>query len=77
MADTPEERSAKEAAFALHFVNLMTARGAIMESTRWKRGTAGTIPCPICADGSLHFSVASNGHVHAGCSTPECVRWME
>lgn len=39
---------------------------------------AGSIPCPICKIGELHYSrAAHNGHVHAGCTTKDCVRWME
>jgi hypothetical protein len=46
----------------------------------WKKGTpgaSGTIPCPCCG-GTVRFSRAGyNGHVHAACSTKDCVRWME
>lgn len=38
---------------------------------------SGSIPCPACGSGSLHFSTASNGHIHAGCTSEGCVRWME
>lgn len=39
---------------------------------------AGTIPCPVCKTGTLRYSRATcNGHIHAGCSTDGCVRWME
>lgn len=34
--------------------------------------------CPICATGTLRFSIAScNGHIHAQCTTKECVSWIE
>lgn len=41
-------------------------------------GGSGTIPCPHCKTGALHFSVASvNGHVHGQCETEGCLRWAE
>lgn len=47
----------------------------------WKRGmpgTSGRIPCPVCKTGELRFSRAGyNGHIHAGCTTDGCVRWLE
>ena len=44
-----------------------------------KKGAGGTgeCPCPICK-GTIRYSVASyNGHMHAACTTPNCVSWME
>ncbi len=36
------------------------------------------LPCPICEIGSLNYQISPrNGHIHAQCSTPDCVRWME
>ena len=41
-------------------------------------GGIGSLKCPNCADGKIRYSVASvNGHMHAACSTPHCVSWME
>lgn len=41
-------------------------------------GGSGTMPCPHCKTGTLHFRVASiNGHVHGQCETEGCLRWME
>jgi hypothetical protein len=37
---------------------------------------AGAVKCPGCA-GSLNYAIASNGHIHAKCSTPGCLEWME
>jgi hypothetical protein len=38
----------------------------------------GSMSCPVCKTGTLRYSRAAyNGHVHAGCSTEGCVRWME
>lgn len=36
----------------------------------------GGIDCPCC-DGRVGFSVASNGHVAAACSTKGCAKWVE
>ena len=39
---------------------------------------SGEIACPICGTGKVRYSRAAyNGHVHAGCTTQGCVRWME
>jgi len=41
-------------------------------------GGRGEMPCPAGCGGILRYSVASvNGHMHAACTTAECVRWME
>ena len=41
-------------------------------------GGGGQIPCPVCASGTLHYSIAgSNGHLHGHCSTEGCVSWMQ
>lgn len=47
----------------------------------WRRklpiGKSETIVCPVCA-GRLHLSqAASNGHIHARCSTKDCFNFME
>jgi hypothetical protein len=65
------------------FQNTMTARMAIVEHLggTWKRGSpgvSGSIACPVCKAGTLRFSRAAvNGHIHARCSTADCVAWME
>lgn len=42
-----------------------------------KQSGCGRIVCPVCG-GILSFSIASvNGHIHAACSNPNCIRWME
>jgi hypothetical protein len=46
----------------------------------FKQGNGGTgeMPCPTNCGGTLRYSVANvNGHMHAVCSTKDCVRWME
>ena len=38
----------------------------------------GEITCPVCKTGKLRYSrFGYNGHVHARCSTKDCVAWME
>jgi hypothetical protein len=38
----------------------------------------GTMQCPICRTGKLHYLRSShNGHVHARCETEGCVTWRE
>lgn len=79
---TPEEIAADERDARERGERIGKARRAIVEHLGgpWKKGTpgaSGSIPCPCCG-GTLRFSRAGyNGHIHAGCSTPECVRWME
>jgi hypothetical protein len=69
--------------FAKAISDVVKARDAITEKLgKWKKGRqgdeAGEIPCPVCRAGRLHFMRSSyNGHVHASCTTPACVRWME
>ena len=41
-------------------------------------GGFGQILCPACETGSLRYTVSSlNGHMHAQCSTPKCISFME
>lgn len=61
-----------------HLRDIGTARRAIIEHCQNKRGVSGVLECPVCKTGKLRYSRAScNGHVHASCSTEDCVRWME
>lgn len=81
---TAEELAAADAEMKVRFQNIGKARQAIVAHLGgpWKRGTpgaSGAIDCPVCnAPKSLRFSRAGyNGHIHAGCSTVDCVSWME
>jgi hypothetical protein len=39
---------------------------------------AGEMSCPVCNKGTLRYSRAAyNGHVHAHCTSGNCVSWME
>lgn len=61
----------------------MTARAAIVEYlksiNKLKSNYADKILCPVCGSGTLNFSIAGayNGHIHAQCTTPKCVQWIE
>lgn len=80
---TPEEREIARQEIEARVQAIGTARKAIVEHLGgpWKKGTpgaSGRITCPVCSTGTLSFSRAGyNGHIHAGCTTKGCVRWME
>jgi hypothetical protein len=80
---TDEEVAAEEARWVKISEGTMMAREAIVaHAGPWKRGTPGaqgTIDCPVCSSkGTLRFTRAGvNGHIHAACSTKNCVSWME
>ena len=81
---TAEEIAERKAYLNKRFESIGKARQAIVDHLGgpWKRGTpgqSGKIDCPICGKASsLRFSRAGyNGHIHAGCATEGCVRWME
>ena len=72
---TEAEIDAEEAEFQRRFALVVPARAAIKAT----KLASGTIDCPLCQKpGALAFRVSSyNGHVHAACSTPNCLSWME
>lgn len=81
---TPEQLEENRKALEKRFEATGKARAAIVESLGgpWKRGTPranGEIDCPVCeGKKTLRFSRAGyNGHIHAACTTEDCVRWME
>jgi hypothetical protein len=81
---TAEELAAEQAAFKARHEKTMKARAAIVEACGgpWKKGAVsktGRIDCPACGQANtLAYSRAGyNGHVHAKCSTADCVSWME
>lgn len=65
----------------MNFENIVLARKAITD----KHGTVkpqlaiqSVMACPICTNGQMSYRISPhNGHIHAQCSTPNCVRWME
>ena len=72
---TQAELDAQDAAFEDRIKHISGARAAILATKK----PSGRIDCPRCGTkGGLGFSVSSyNGHVHASCSTKDCLRWME
>jgi hypothetical protein len=81
---TDAEIAAEEAESCASMERIGKARQAIVAHLGgpWKRGTpgaSGVIDCPACGGKqTLRFTRAGyNGHIHAGCTTTDCVRWME
>lgn len=71
---TAEELAEQERETAKAILGFTKARAAIVEHGQ----ASGILDCPVCGKGQLGYSkAASNGHIHAACSTPGCVRWME
>lgn len=71
---TAEELAAEEASYKAYSEGITMARAMIIATKQSK----GSIRCPHCNAGDLHFSVASfNGHVRAKCTTDRCLNWME
>lgn len=58
------------------FAQVSRARAAVVADANWTVGVR-SIPCPACDGGELRYGIASNGHVHARCTTDHCVSWME
>jgi len=79
----PEQEAEYEAAMQQRFKNIGVARAAIVDyfGGPWKKGmdgSGGFIDCPVCKTGTLKFSRSGyNGHIHAACTTNDCVSWME
>jgi hypothetical protein len=75
---TREEAEAHEREVEQMFAQVNQARKAAVEHAGGKRGVRGSLPCPVCTTGTLHYSIAGiNGHVHGRCTTEGCVLWME
>ena len=81
---TAEEVAADEADMRLRMEGVNKARAAIVAHLGgpWKKGmggSSGSIDCPVCVQpNALRFSRAGyNGHIHASCTTKDCVSWME
>lgn len=80
---TPEQLAERDAEIKKRFEGMVKARKAIVDylGGPWKRGmggSAGSILCPVCGSGTLRFTRSSyNGHIHAACSSQDCVSWME
>lgn len=80
---TEEEAAAMEEEGKQRLERMWIVRKAIVEACGgpWRKGMktkAGMIPCPVCKSGSVNFSRSGyNGHIHAACSTENCISWME
>lgn len=80
---TPEEARAEAEAFERYIDDFMTfvstARGRILEIAQETNASSGAIDCPKCGTvNALRWTRARcNGHVHAQCSTKDCLGWME
>lgn len=81
---TVEEIAAEEAELDALLEKIDAARKAIEASIGhpWKKGmpgVGGVIDCPACnGKATLRFSRSGyNGHIHAACTTADCVSWME
>lgn len=80
---TPEEIAARDAEITKRMNDIGKVRAAIVTHLGgpWKKrmaGNAGSITCPACETGCVNYSRSGyNGHIHARCSTPGCVAWME
>jgi hypothetical protein len=59
--------------------NIATARAAIVAKSQGKFNVWGEIdPCPVCATGTLKYSVSMwKGHIQGKCTTPNCVNFNE
>lgn len=77
---TTEELAEQEAATAKMVTDYMTTRKAITDYIKEQnlpKSCTGRLTCPICEQGEVLWSRASNGHIHARCTTAHCVEWME
>lgn len=74
---TEAENAERAARLAERLERMCKAMVAIDEEHKRSKTWGGRIKCPNC-DGTLAWSKArSNGHVHARCSTPDCVSFMQ
>lgn len=56
----------------------MIAIVIVQQAVGKRRGLVGTMPCPSCGTGIVHFSVANiNGHIWGMCTSKNCLRWMQ
>lgn len=74
---TAEEIAQEDKEIGDMLLRVTTARKLIVEATHGKKSVSGHINCPVCSTGTLSYSVAYNGHVHARCSTQDCLNWLE
>ena len=78
---TEDEVQAELYEYKRHDKGMRKARAAIVADAgpyNPGEGKSGRITCPVCSTGTLSYTRAGiNGHVHARCSTPGCLSWVE
>lgn len=78
---TEKELEDQENEWKKRFTDMMIVRKTItdyIQINNLPRGCSGKLSCPICNQGEVLWSRASfNLHIHARCTTPGCVHWME
>jgi hypothetical protein len=57
-------------------VKMLFVRQAIMDTAKGRQGISGEMDCPVCGS-RLAYWVFPNRHIHAECSTADCVHWRE
>lgn len=65
----------------MNFEQVVIAREAITDkhgAEKPVKNVQDSMICPICKTGELNYKIMSyNGHIHARCTTEDCVCWME
>ena len=80
---SPEEIEARDNRIMAILAGIGQARRVIMDDVesrgKHEENCTGSVACPSCEGGTLNYSYAGayNKHVHAACSTPGCLSWME
>lgn len=65
----------------MNFEQVVIAREAITDkhgAEKPVKNVQDSMICPIYKTGELNYKIMSyNGHIHARCTTEDCVCWME
>ena len=69
---TKEEIAAEDKEFDDLVTGIFRVRPLIVSQGKRQ----GRVPCPQCG-AIINYTIAANGHIHAGCTTDGCIRWME
>ncbi len=72
---TAEDIEAEERRIKTMRKDIANAREAIVSVTKG-HPSVGCVICPVCGK-TLFFRQSENGHIHAKCSSENCVAWME
>lgn len=59
-----------------HYVETLLA---VMNACPIKGGVDGTMPCPVCTTGTIHYRRVANKrrHLRAYCDAPDCFQVLE